>query len=226
MVYASRILGTLLALAAVAGHSENGQPPKISRTEMLARAMDLAEFQWSPTKQSEAAACLSQATYRGPKYVSDFTSGEKVVGLPYDWGGDDTPTTFRQKLATGKYAAGSHQKHECSACGHCTIGTDCSGLVSYCWRLSRHFGTSELSQFSSLTDNTHFNIYKDLRPGDALLSPGHHVVLFDKYGADGAPVVYEASGAEKRVVHQAHRWAYFNRTSEPFFAIRYVSVTE
>jgi cell wall-associated NlpC family hydrolase len=226
MCLTSRISITFLALAAVAAHSNIGQPPKVSRTEMLTRARELAEIQWSPTKQSETASCLSQSTYHGPKYVPDFKSGEKVTGLPYDWGGDDSSTTFSRKLATGKYAAGSHQKHECVACGHCTIGTDCSGLVSYCWHLPRHFGTSELSQFSSLASDMHFNIYKDLRSGDALLSPGHHVVLFDKYDVDGAPIVYEASGSDKRVVHQAHRWAYFNRTSEPFVAIRYISVTE
>lgn len=215
-----------IALLSGTGAISQNPPMAVTRGEMLLRAQELAQFRWSPTGQSQIASCLTGPKYRGPKYVSDFKVGDTVVGLPYDWGGDDNSSTFKTKLSSGNYGAGSHQMHECESCGHCTAGTDCSGFVSYCWHLSRHYGTQELSQFTLVPSGSKFNVFKDLKSGDALLSPGHHVVLFDSYDQDGDPVVYEASGSAKKVLRQKHPWSYFTKKTEYFSAVRYIAVKD
>ena len=105
-------------------------PVEVTRGEMLLRAQELAQFTWSPTSQSQIASCLIAPQYTGPKYVSDFKVGDTVVGLPYDFGGNDNSITFKAKLTSGTYGAGSHKINQCKSCRHCTMGTDCSGLVS------------------------------------------------------------------------------------------------
>lgn len=51
--------------------------------------------------------------------------------------------------------------------------TDCSGFVSMCWELSKPGLTT--STLHTVANNITKN---ELQPGDALLCPGHHVVLF------------------------------------------------
>jgi hypothetical protein len=216
----------LLAMGTPQLHPDQAQPPVISRSEMILLASQLANVSWTATKESQKADCLASPTYSGPTYTSDYKAGETVLGLPYDWGGMDSPETFMNKLKAGKSGAGSHKRHECEKCGHCTMGTDCSGLVSFCWRLGRHYGTAEISTVAIGLSTGRFNVFSDLKPGDALNSPGNHIVLFVKYDSNGYPVVYESSGAAKRVVLQSHPWAYFNKPTEMFEPVRYSRVAD
>ena len=84
-------------------------------------------------------------------------------------------------------AAGSHKRHGVSQCTAC--GIDCSGFVAWCWghqKGSHDFSTATLDGLGARLAG---NVYKDLKPGDALNKPGSHVVLFAGYRADGGPIV-------------------------------------
>ena len=117
--------------------------------------------------------------------------GKQARGVPYQWGGFDTPNQFLTSLGEGEVAgdistAGKRRLGDAgtskSACG-----IDCSGFVSRCWRLSRPYSTQELP---SICDK--LASWSELKPGDILLND-RHVVLFAKWSKPGSSAyVYEA----------------------------------
>ena len=110
--------------------------------------------------------------------------GMRSIGMPYKWGGFDTPRQFSERLkadaANGGLpaAAGDMGTPEKQAAGDAAVsrfaaGVDCSGFVSRCWRLDRPFSTRELPALC-----TRLPSWEDLRTGDILIAPGRHVLLF------------------------------------------------
>ncbi len=167
------------------------QPPKlprISREEMINAAKRLAEHVWVCRDENRDALCVP-----GHTYTSDWKAGQLVTGIPYDWGGMDDDERFDAKLSKGQ-AAGSHQKDGDT---DCTAGIDCSGFVSYCWGQREKYSTKNIGCISV---RPRYNWFTDMKPGDALIKPGSHIVLFVEYRSDGNPIVYEASGSKCRVV--------------------------
>ncbi len=163
----------------------------MSRSDVVQTADRLSKYSWVCSEQNRRAPCI-----RSVAYQSDWQPNQQVAGLPYNWGGADGPVEFERKLKSG-LAAGSHKRHGVS---RCTAGTDCSGFVAWCWghRTGGHdFSTATLDQLAARMPG---NVYKDLKPGDALNKPGSHVVLFAGYRPDGGPIVYEANGAAGRVI--------------------------
>ena len=109
--------------------------------------------------------------------------GKRSTGMPYKWGGFDTPRQFAARLkadaANGgaPAAAGDMGTAEKQAAGDAAVsrfaaGVDCSGFVSRCWRLDRPFSTRELPALSRPVP------WEELRTGDILIAPGRHVLLF------------------------------------------------
>jgi len=196
---------------------------QLDRDAIMSTAKSLSDFSWVVPATAINAPCLGPPKYSGVPYRSDFDPGSTEIGMPYDWGGMDTIQSFQEKMRSKKYAAGSHKEHECKACiGHCTAGIDCSGFVSSCWRLDRHYGTIEIGRFGAALPRG-FNIFADLKRGDALVKPGEHIVLFDQQAPNGDPVVYEAVGRPiSRVMHRTHKWADF----EGYSPLRYTGVID
>jgi serine/threonine-protein kinase len=171
----------------------------VARAEIIATAERLAAHTWVCGAQNVHAACV-----RGG-YRSDFAPGDRVTGIPYDWGGIDGPDELDTKIARG-FAAGSHARHGASAC---TAGIDCSGFVAYVW--GRH-GNHDLTTatLSTVADRFHGDPFTALKPGDVLNKPGQHVVLFAGYRPDGGPIVYEANGRAGRVIrNDRSSWSRF-----------------
>jgi hypothetical protein len=56
--------------------------------------------------------------------------------------------------------------------------SDCSGLVSFAWTLPAPGLTTKGGKFLGVAA---YIPTQDLQPGDALLRPGHHIVLFEKW---------------------------------------------
>jgi len=98
-------------------------------------------------------------------------------GVPYKWGGFDTPAQFDACVKCCMYAGDvfTPQKRELnnSAVSKHTAGVDCSGFISRCWRLSAPFSTYEIHQLCQpLAD------YEALRPGDVVNKENEHILLF------------------------------------------------
>ena len=94
------------------------------------------------------------------------------MGVPYSWGGEDTPEEFVRKVGE-RWPAGHVPNGRESRRSQHTAGVDCSGLVSRSWRLPRKVSTGELAAVSvKLTDA------RDLLPGDVLNKSNGPVLLF------------------------------------------------
>jgi hypothetical protein len=90
------------------------------------------------------------------------------LGRPYV---DGAPTNKEAKYDDGDSKWGGIFSPEGAYSG----GFDCSGLVSWCAALRRHYFTWQLPK---LTDSIK---QEDLQPGDLLLRPGKHVVIFEEW---------------------------------------------
>lgn len=116
------------------------------------------------------------------------------VGLPYDWGGDDSLEVFDAKLAKGFIAGNIGDTFWTDEKKRVTAGVDCSGLVKNVWGLQSHVETARLERFSSALSQLN-----QLRVGDIFLLPGKHVVLFRaQLRPDGASLALKVTEASSR----------------------------
>jgi hypothetical protein len=117
--------------------------------------------------------------------------GTEAKGVPYQWGGFDTPRQFLASIQRGEFAgdistAAKRKLGDAGTSRH-AAGIDCSGFVSRCWRLDRSVSTAELPSICILLKSWSY-----LRPGDILLND-RHVLLFKGWDAgDRSVLAYEA----------------------------------
>ena len=185
--------------------------PVTTRAEILERAKTFANHKWTCGASNLQASCYKS-------YRSDWKPGQVITGIPYNWGGFDSPERFDEKIATG-WAAGSHSRYGVLSC---TAGIDCSGFVSYCWGIplkSHLYSTTNLRDIGGKPKS---NWYTDLKPGDALVKPGSHVVLFTGYNSDGTFNICEAAGGPARVVCHRTTWS----THKGYFPLQYKGLDE
>jgi hypothetical protein len=101
-------------------------------------------------------------------------------GIPYQWGGFDTPLTFDRKLKAGFYAGDVYTESKRSklyaGVSSRACGVDCSGFVSRCWKLARPYSTRELPLISH-----RLNSFGELQPGDIVNKHNVHVLLFERF---------------------------------------------
>lgn len=168
--------------------------PATFRADMIATAKKLAGHVWTCHANNLRAPCIGN-------YDTDWKAEQKITGLPYNWGGIDSPEDFDQKLAKG-FAAGSHSRHGVS---QCTAGIDCSGFVTYCWGIRSHAYTTR--NIRQIAGRAKYNWFTDMKPGDALNKTGSHIVLFAGYNADGTINIFEASGSAARVIYHQTTWS-------------------
>ncbi|MDP4623775.1 MAG: hypothetical protein NWT08_01420 [Akkermansiaceae bacterium] len=171
---------------------------KVRPEESIRIAKSYAELTWQPEarhirhgKDSRGimvntpdTTLKSTATAKGY-----WKPGSSAVGVPYKWGGFDPPKSFLKGIAAGKKAGdiATDQKiaYNDAAISHESVGVDCSGFLSRCWKLSKHTSTPDLPD---LCDRI---AWEDVRMGDMILRPGHVVLVHFKSGDNF--LVYEAA---------------------------------
>lgn len=162
--------------------------PKATRQEATHIAFQYASLKWHP----KAVNCLhgpdskgitvhtpdSQTPWYGRARAS-WTPNEPATGMPYQWGGFDTPASFLRKINKGYKAGdvGSTTKRSLGDNGTSSeaCGIDCSGFVSRCWKLRRPYSTKQLPQIC-----TRLKAWDQLKPGDIALNH-QHVILFHRW---------------------------------------------
>lgn len=118
--------------------------------------------------------------------------GSPARGMPYQWGGFDTPRQFLESLNRGEFAGdiSTSEKRRLGDDGTSeeACGIDCSGFVSRCWRLSRPYSTAQLPEICIPLKS-----WRQLAAGDILLND-KHVLLFAGWDPNrhGAVLAYEA----------------------------------
>lgn len=122
----------------------------------------------------------------------------KNTGMPYKWGGFDTPARFDAGLRAGK-AAGDVYTLEKRRMGGAAVsadavGIDCSGFVSRCWGLEGKHSTSMLFGICQRLTGP-----ADLRPADVMNTGGGHVLLFVRWldGEKQRALFFEAAPFSK-----------------------------
>ncbi len=174
--------------------------PKLTRQEAVATAYRYAQFTWMPEERHVRHGPDSQGIMVHTPDQSVISHGDKrgwwqpgvlAKGMPYQWGGFDTPESFLEKIAAGKKAGdiADEAKRKLGDAGTSagSCGIDCSGFVSRCWNLRRPYSTRELPKICERLGS-----WDDLKAGDILLND-RHVVLFVKWMIPGKEfAAYEA----------------------------------
>eukprot|EP01043_Picozoa_sp_COSAG02_P057007 COSAG02_NODE_6849_length_3328_cov_35.645401_4_plen_236_part_00 len=110
----------------------------------------------------------------------------------------------------------------CGKCPYCgSYRCDCSGLVTYAWNAKAGLTTRSLGSVS------HTIKVSDLQVGDALLSAGHHVILFNGW-QDKPNLRYYAlqeAGCQSKLPHVASNTV-GKIPGPPYVPVRYNSVHE
>ena len=106
-----------------------------------------------------------------------WVPGKTNVGIPYQWGGFDTPPEFDRKLAAGNYAGDIYTEQKRTLLDNAVsvhaCGIYCSGFISRCWRLERSYSTRELAGLcEELSD------FSDIQSGDLVNKTNVHALLF------------------------------------------------
>ena len=96
------------------------------------------------------------------------------TGAPYCYGGNYMGSECQNRISAG-YAIGAHACHYNFYQGDINdwaAGVDCAAFVCTCLGLGTDISTSCLSSYCQSID------WGDLQPGDLILNPGSHVVMF------------------------------------------------
>ncbi|WP_411847121.1 hypothetical protein AAFN60_06670 [Roseibacillus persicicus] len=185
----------------------------VTRVEVIQMANAYCLHKWTPTEANifhgeDEQGIRVDTPDRGFRRAGTrpgwWVLGEVNEGVPYQWGGFDTPAAFDKKVAQG-FAAGdiytpAKRKGLEEAVSRQACGVDCSGFISRCWRLPRAYSTRELPTLCEELAS-----YEDLLAGDILNRHNDHVLLFGAFkdAAKKVAVVYETGAPPtwKTVVH-------------------------
>ena len=162
----------------------------VTRREVIATAREYTALRWKGSQRlafhgrdADGLRVDTPDAHPGTQKQAGFwwKVGENV-GMPYKWGGFDTPQQFLSRLTSGEtvyagdYAASAKVAGGDAAVSRFAAGVDCSGLVSRCWGLPRPYSTRQLPGICRPLKSV-----DELRPGDILLRPGEHVQIFVRW---------------------------------------------
>lgn len=162
--------------------------PTVSPDEALAIAESYRVHRWRASKSNafhgyDAAGIrvdTPDVRFRPTDGVTRpgwWRPGSGNVGIPYQWGGFDTPASFDASLAGGEFAGDIYTELKRArlddAVSEEACGIDCSGFISRCWRLDRSYSTRELPGLCDPLAS-----YDDLSPGDLVNKVNDHALLF------------------------------------------------
>ena len=177
-----------------------GPARSVSRDQAIATAYTYTQVRWIPEDRhvlhGEDPDGILVHTPDVGLQAHGFSNGwwkpgSEATGMPYQWGGFDTPRQFLASIEAGEVAgdistAAKRRLSDAGTSSH-AAGIDCSGFVSRCWRLERSVSTAELPSIC-----VPLKSWSHLRAGDILLND-RHVLLFKDWDDDGrSALAYEA----------------------------------
>lgn len=178
-----------------------GPAPTVRRSEATAIAYAYTQVDWRPEARHlrhgpDRAGVIVHTPDAGLKRQG-FSNGwwqvgQAARGMPYQWGGFDTPREFLASLdrgeATGDISTPLKRRLGDAGVSHEACGIDCSGFVSRCWRLAAPCSTAQLPTICDrLAD------WRELQPGDIALND-RHVLLFAGWQKPGVEGLYYEAG--------------------------------
>jgi hypothetical protein len=192
------------------------QGEAVSRGEVIAIARSYAEHRWQASAQNvrhgrdgSGVAVQTPDEPAGRAHPNRWQPGQENVGMPYKWGGFDTPASFDAGLLSAKAAGDLYSSAKRRAGNEAVsaeaVGIDCSGFISRCWKLPEKLGTANLPGVCRQLASA-----DDLQPGDIMDIPHQHVLLFSHWlnGGKSSALFYEAEGDRfaKVVANERSLW--------------------
>jgi hypothetical protein len=122
------------------------------------------------------------------------------TGVAYKWGGNDSPESFSAGVRAGKAAGDIYTEAKRKGGGKTVssdaVGIECSGFSGRCWKLTARHSTESLPSICEKLSSP-----AELKPGDIMNLPAHHVMLFAKWTnpEKTQALFYEASPGSKTV---------------------------
>ena len=204
--------------------------PPIKRDAVLKNARAFLTVNWTMraenfSKPEVANRCApSQGAYWArPARFASSTVGKTIGPMPYRWGGDDTPESFKSRLELGALAGDICTCRD-EAYNYCLVansaGSDCSGFVSSAWGIAKR-GTWGLQDVSVGVNNI-----ADMRPGDAFNLPGSHVRLFAALAGGAALAFTVLESSTRRECEGVCERTYRPSELSRFQLIRYRGIVE
>jgi len=176
----------------------------VTRAEAIATAERYLNFSWTPTPanirhgkgEDGIQVDTPDAGYK-PKgtFAGWWEAGMINKGMPYKWGGFDTPESFLAGLSEGKAAGDicTAEKRRLldAVVSEDAVGIDCSGFVSRCWNLPRTYSTRTITGLCDPIEK-----FADIMPGDILNTRNSHVFLFARWiGSDKSRMLVYSVGS-------------------------------
>lgn len=179
----TRWLLLTLALGLLCSSAQAGPP---NRAEVLRVAEAFCQHQWEASDKNvfhgrdRDGIDVQTPNRTDARPESVLWSIGSNTGVPYKWGGFDTPESFDAGIKSGK-AAGDLYSHEKRRLGGAAVsshavGIDCSGFISRCWKLERKQSTGTLPSICKTLPSP-----AELKTGDIMNAPGGHVILFARW---------------------------------------------
>lgn len=159
---------------------------KVKRREVIAIANVYVQHRWTPTQanifhgmdENGIRVDTPDTSHNPGGGVAGWWQPDQInTGLPYKWGGFDTPDQFDAAIKRG-LAAGDAYTQEKRVLNNDAIsafaaGIDCSGFISRCWRLAAPFSTYEIAMICDPLAS-----FDELKPGDVVNKESEHICLF------------------------------------------------
>jgi len=179
------------------------EPAPRHRDQILSTAKSYLSVNWILNEENWARdgvdnVCdkTSRRFWLRPLHFQKSMIGTAIGPMPYAWGGDDTPASFKDRLTNQRALAGDVCTCRDASLNDCVFfpkaaGVDCSGFVSRAWGLNK-LGTAGLLKVSSKVG------LQELMPGDAFDWPGHHVRLLVRIDTGPPTIFHVIESATKR----------------------------
>ncbi len=204
--------------------------PPMERDKMLVSARAYLAVNWVMTAQNYSKAGVDNLCQpetgkccTRPTQFNTATIGKTLTTMPYRWGGDDTPETFRVRVQWGALAGDICTCRD-PAFDYCIVkdaaGVDCSGFISRVWGIAKRgtWGLLDVSKpVGSLTE---------MQPGDAFVWPGHHVRLLAARPPSGQSAFTMLESSTRRDCEGVCERSYRPSELNNYRLIRYSGVTD
>lgn len=179
------ILSMVLSLLSIGVVTAGAQSP-ITRLEAEQRALNIINYTWTFSKAGNTNIEYKYAFSVSQPSQLKGISTSKITGIPYNWGGLDSPYTssynakwsnFSDAISKGAYAGNVNSE---AGLGYIagTAGLDCSGFVQAVFNIKDYKQST-----STLLTNyfTRINL-SDIQHMDILVKTYDHVAIFDRWG--------------------------------------------
>lgn len=185
--------------------------PQVLPSDALAVGDEYVAVQWTATTKNLTNGVVTDS-YGNQVRTPDWIKVGQNKQVPYKWGGFESLEAFLYGIEILKYAGDNYTDNGGTPSA---VGVDCSGFVSRCWNLPRHYATSMMDDGLTLP----YTSWSEAEPGDAVHKVGH-VRMVVKQNNNGSLVVVESSGRDWRVSYRTYYYSSLSSYTPRYYVNR------